>query len=171
MSKDALIAAIAAWALTVALICVAWMFDMVEAVEEQEDLPVEHYVIDTELLHTGHAVNEIVDDVNEDVEDFENELIEEALFQRANKIENCTITAYCSCSKCCGKWSDGITASGVKLTPGVTVAVDTNVISLGSDVIIEWADGSLQYCRASDTGSGVKGNHIDLAFDSHQAAL
>lgn len=25
-----------------------------------------------------------------------------------------TLTAYCSCEKCCGKWADGVTASGAR---------------------------------------------------------
>lgn len=75
------------------------------------------------------------------------------------------ISAYCSCSKCCGK-SDGITATGVKATAGRTIAVDPKVIPLGSQVII---DGKIYI--AEDIGGGIKDNRIDMFFPSHQAAL
>ena len=100
----------------------------------------------------------------------ENELIEAALLERANVIEDCTVTHYDCCVACCGK-DDGITASGVQATPGVTVAVDPDVIPLGSDVLVDYGDGEMQYCVADDTGSGIRGNHIDLAMADHQEAL
>lgn len=75
------------------------------------------------------------------------------------------LTAYCACKKCCGK-SDGITKTGTKATEGRTIAVDPRVIPLGSEVVI---DGH-KYI-AEDVGGAVKGNKIDLYFDSHQEAL
>ena len=75
-----------------------------------------------------------------------------------------TLTAYCPCEKCCGKWADGLTATGIQAGPGV-VAVDPDVIKLGSTVII---DG--QQYLAADTGSGVDGMRIDVCTDSHEAA-
>ena len=76
------------------------------------------------------------------------------------------ITAYCSCSKCCGQWSGGPTASGVMPTAGRTIAVDPNVIPLGSKVTI---DGHTYV--AEDTGGAIKGNRIDMYFNSHSEAL
>lgn len=75
------------------------------------------------------------------------------------------LTAYCPCSRCCGK-SDGITASGTKATQGRTIAVDTRVIPIGKNVII---DGNTYI--AEDTGGAIKGNRIDIYFNSHQEAL
>ena len=46
-------------------------------------------------------------------------------------------TAYCACPKCCGKWADGITASGTKAVAKRTIAVDTSIIPLGTEVEIE----------------------------------
>lgn len=85
-------------------------------------------------------------------------------------------TAYCTCVKCCGIWSqehpsrqgtDYIqrTASGAIPTAGRTVAVDTNVIPFGTVIVI---DGH-EYV-AEDTGSAVKGNTIDIYFDNHKDA-
>lgn len=105
----------------------------------------------------------------------ENELIEQALLQNAVKIENVTMTHYCICQKCCGKSPDnpdyGITASGRKATPYVSVAVDPDVIPLGSEVLVDYGDGEIHYYRADDIGGSVKGNHIDLCVGSHQEAI
>ena len=106
----------------------------------------------------------------EEPEEAENERIEVALLARANVIEGVTVTHYDCCVQCCGK-DDGITASGVRATPGVTVAVDPNVIPLGSDVLVDYGDGEIEYYRADDVGGAVKGNHIDLCVGSHEKAL
>lgn len=76
-----------------------------------------------------------------------------------------TITAYCPCEKCCGPWTDGITAMGTTAEPGV-IAVDKSIIPLGSTVLI---DG--QEYRAEDTGGAIRGNRIDVYCESHNAAL
>ena len=106
----------------------------------------------------------------EEPEEAENERIEAALLARAHAIEDVTVTHYDCCVECCGK-DDGITASGVLATPGVTVAVDPSVIPLGSDVLVDYGDGEIHYYRADDTGGAVKGNHIDLCVGSHEEAL
>lgn len=80
-------------------------------------------------------------------------------------IGECTITAYCPCAECCGRWVDGVTASGLPATPGV-VAVDPEVIPLGSTAVI---DG--QRYLAADTGSGVEGLHIDICMGSHEETV
>lgn len=103
-------------------------------------------------------------------EEPENELIEAALLARAHVIEDCTVTYYDTCVECCGK-ADGITASGTRATPGVTVAVDPSVIPLGSDVLVDYGDGEIHYYRADDVGAAVKGNRIDLCVSSHKEAL
>lgn len=77
-------------------------------------------------------------------------------------IGECTITYYCSCEECCGRWADGLTATGIPATPGI-VAVDKSVIPLGSTVVID----GVQYL-AADTG--VTGNHVDICTSSHEAA-
>lgn len=76
------------------------------------------------------------------------------------------LTAYCTCSKCCDEWADGITYTGTKATPGRTVAVDPDVIPLGSTVYIN----GITYV-AEDIGGAIKGNRIDVLFPTHQEAL
>lgn len=102
-------------------------------------------------------------------EDHENYYIEQALLAKAHKIENCTVTHYDCCVLCCGK-TDGITASGLQATPGVTIGVDPDVIPLGSDVLVDYGDGEIHYYRADDTGN-FRGNHIDLCVESHKEAI
>ena len=75
------------------------------------------------------------------------------------------LTAYCACKQCCGK-SDGITASGVKATEGVTVAADTSILPFGTKIFIDGHEYTVQ-----DRGGAIKGNRIDVYFDTHQEAL
>lgn len=88
------------------------------------------------------------------------------------KSETFKVTGYCNCSKCCGKWSPEVTGrqastcSGTTPCEGRTVAVDPDVIPLGSTVIING-----ESYIAEDTGSAVKGNVVDIYFDSHSDAL
>ena len=101
----------------------------------------------------------------------ENELIEAALLNRSHKLEDVTITFYC-CEEyphICGT-GNGITASGRRVTPYVSCAVDPNVIPLGSTVMLEY-NGEMVYLRADDTGGSIKGNRLDIAVKGHQEAL
>lgn len=77
-------------------------------------------------------------------------------------IGECTITAYCPCAECCGQWADGLTAAGLPAVQGI-VAVDPDVIPLGSTVVI---DG--QKYLAADTG--VTGLHVDVCLPTHAEA-
>ena len=107
----------------------------------------------------------------EEVEAAENEMIEAALLARSHKLEDVTITFYC-CEEyphICGTGT-GITASGRRVTPYVSCAVDPDVIPLGSTIMIEY-NGEMVYLRADDTGGAVNGNHIDIAVSGHQEAL
>lgn len=94
----------------------------------------------------------------------------------SKKIE-ATATAYCLCKKCCGKSPShpmyGYTASGIKITPGTgtkVIAVDSNVIPLGTKVYVEGLNGAWDYgyAIAADTGSAIKNLKIDLYMDTHE---
>lgn len=75
-------------------------------------------------------------------------------------------TAYCPCKKCCGSGAKGITANGMRAGYGVA-AVDKRVIPLGTKLYVE----GYGYCIAADTGSAIKGNRIDLCYNTHYSAL
>ena len=74
-------------------------------------------------------------------------------------------SAYCGCAKCCGK-TTGRTASGTKATAGRTVAMSSKY-AFGTKVEIK---GYGTY-TVEDRGGAIKGNKIDIYFDSHQDAL
>ena len=86
------------------------------------------------------------------------------------------LTAYCPCETCCGVWAlnrpldaNGepviYTASGEIAQPNFTVAVDPDVIPLGTEICIE----GLGVFVAQDTGN-FTGNVIDIYFEDHDAA-
>ena len=107
----------------------------------------------------------------EEIEANENELIEAALLARSHKLEDVTITFYCCEERphICGTGT-GITASGRRVTPYVSCAVDPDVIPLGSTIMVEY-NGEMVYLRADDTGGSIKGNRLDIAVKGHQEAL
>lgn len=83
-----------------------------------------------------------------------------------------TVTHYCGCSICCGKWSSGSESEaygckGDKLTPYYSIAADPDVIPYGT--IVHDQDGNAY--EVVDTGSAIKGNKIDLFVGDHQEAL
>jgi uncharacterized protein YabE (DUF348 family) len=77
---------------------------------------------------------------------------------QASQMLTMTATAYSS--------PGGRTASGLPAQKGV-VAVDPNVIPLGTKLYIP----GYGYAVAADVGGAIKGNRIDLAFDSNEEAV
>lgn len=86
------------------------------------------------------------------------------------------ITAYCPCEECCGYWAtvrptdeNGepivYTASGSIAAEGVTAAADTSILPFGTVLVIDGHEYTVQ-----DRGGMVKGSHVDVYFDSHEAA-
>ena len=77
-----------------------------------------------------------------------------------------TVTAYCPCRTCCGKWAGGPTASGRMPVAGVTVAASRS-IPFGTRVYIPgagWRTVQDRLARRYD-------DRIDLYMTSHAAAL
>jgi uncharacterized protein YabE (DUF348 family) len=75
--------------------------------------------------------------------------------------------SYASTKKRPGDRYYGITASGTRARPG-TVAVDPKVIPLGTKLYVQSLDGTRDYgfAIAEDVGGAIKGNRIDLFFES-----
>ena len=84
---------------------------------------------------------------------------------KGSYLGNFRISFYCPCATCNGT-SSGLTASGNKLTPRVSAAVDPSIIPLGSEIYVE-GFGTLV---AHDTGGAIKGNRIDICVSSHSEA-
>ena len=83
------------------------------------------------------------------------------------------ITAYCSCSKCCYP-STNYTASGMechyadyeqRYDEPTTCAIDRQIHSFGDTFYLASED---RVYIAEDTGSAVKGRHIDIYFPDHR---
>ncbi|SEC37123.1 3D domain-containing protein [Paenibacillus sp. GP183] len=85
-------------------------------------------------------------------------------------LNNVTLTAYsagvASTGKSEGDAGYGKTFTGTTVSEGRTIAVDPKVIPLGWWVYIE----GIGFRRAEDTGSAVKGQKIDVYYDSHEYA-
>lgn len=87
------------------------------------------------------------------------------------------LTAYCSCSICCGKWANNrpidengkeivYGSIGEKLQEGYSIAIDPSVIPYGTEVVI-----NRHTYKAQDCGGAIKGNEIDVYFEDHNKAL
>lgn len=78
------------------------------------------------------------------------------------------ITAYCPCPICCGEYSNmdnPTTASGAPAVEGVTCAAPSN-FEFGTELIVDGHTYTVQ-----DRGGAINGNHLDIYFSNHQAAL
>jgi 3D (Asp-Asp-Asp) domain-containing protein len=94
------------------------------------------------------------------------------------------VTGYCPCRECCSwhrNWllrpvyssgplkgqrkEVGMTASGTKARHG-TIAADTRLFPFGTVMKIQ----GYGMGRVEDQGGAIKGDHIDLFFDSHHDA-
>ncbi len=88
--------------------------------------------------------------------------------------DSCRVTFYCHCTKCCGAWGVNDvnytpTRNGIKLREDYTVAVDRNVIPIGTKLLAVMYNGDQELSRqlfyAADTG--VKGLAIDVYRQTH----
>ena len=126
-------------------------------------------------LEDAETQNVVLRSVLDECSASERQLKEEVAFAnklcRLPRMTACTVSHYC-CEKyahICGT-GNGITASGVPVQAGVSVAVDPTVIPLGSTVYVDYGDGIVHTYIAHDTGGAVKGNHIDVAVETHAEA-
>ena len=79
------------------------------------------------------------------------------------------VTAYCPCRRCCGKNGDRKTASGHKIQRGdVFVAADRRY-PFGTEIIVPGYNNS-EPVKVLDRGYVIRGNRLDVFFDSHQKA-
>jgi 3D (Asp-Asp-Asp) domain-containing protein len=76
-----------------------------------------------------------------------------------------TVTAYCSCKRCCGPNAFGITASGKPAKEGITIAAPRH-IPFGTRLNIQ----GLGIRTVSDRLALRYNNRIDVYFNSHNQA-
>lgn len=80
------------------------------------------------------------------------------------------VSAYCSCIKCCGRFSDKITASGHEVQPNDRFVAAPPEIPFNSLVIVPGYNNN-QPVPVLDRGGLIKENRLDVYFDTHQEAL
>ncbi len=82
------------------------------------------------------------------------------------------VTAYSPDERSCGKWADGITASGYSVwTNGMkSVAADTSILPFGSLVSIPGYDNE-NVVPVLDRGGAIRGNRLDVLYPTHERAL
>jgi len=85
---------------------------------------------------------------------------------RTRKVLKMQASAYDPGPRSCGKYASGRTACGMKAGYGV-VAVDPKVIPLRTELYIE----GYGFAIAGDTGGAIKGNRIDLGYDTYREAI
>lgn len=111
-------------------------------------------------------------EINETIVEIETDREVDTQATEPVSLGNFKLTGYCPCEICCGKWAsnrpNGIVygAIGEELKEGYSIAVDPDVIPYGSEVIING-----KTYKAQDCGGAIKGNRIDLYFESHSDAL
>lgn len=90
--------------------------------------------------------------------------IENASIVESMKME---VTAYCGCEKCCGSYADGITANGYKLQNGNKVIAAPKNIPFGTKIYVP----GYGLATVEDRGGSIKGNRLDVYFQTHKEAL
>ena len=77
------------------------------------------------------------------------------------------VTAYCACKKCCGKWSDGHTASNHIIQAYDKFCAADPAFPFG--IMLDIPDYG--HVPVLDRGGAIKENKLDIFFPSHQEAL
>ena len=122
-----------------------------------------NYII---FIKSNNTQNEIITTVifDENTYTFHEEPIIEMQEDNYESLGIFKITAYCSCKKCTGS-GKGITASGAIVQANHTVAAPPN-FPFGTILLINGIEYTVE-----DRGGAIKGNRLDIYFDSHEEAL
>jgi 3D (Asp-Asp-Asp) domain-containing protein len=124
------------------------------------------FIVSMSIINNSHlnSLRNKPDVIFIEAEEEKPELIPEVKSQPYT-IREFTVTAYCPCEKCCGKWADGIFYDGTKCG-GVAIAAD-RAIPIGTVMDVPGYGKAI----VRDRGGAIKGSKLDVYFDSHQDAL
>ncbi|MCM8527082.1 MAG: 3D domain-containing protein [Lentisphaeraceae bacterium] len=108
-----------------------------------------------------------------------------AVKKKNYQVKIMTVTAYCPCATCCGwkinrygnpvfnygskrgyRKKVGFTSTDTRADVG-TIAADTRSIPYGTKLYVQ----GYGFGVVEDTGGALKGNHIDIFFNSHSQAM
>lgn len=82
-----------------------------------------------------------------------------------------TVTAYCPCRVCCGKWAAyRTTASGHRIRPGDRFVAAAGHVAFGTRIVVPGYHGD-QAVEVRDRGRLITGNRLDVFFHSHREAV
>lgn len=128
-----------------------------ELITTKEDLQFE--------VEKSHALSENLGSIMGELDEL-NEMLNVVKSEEYNVayLGEFTYTYYCDerYPHICG-YGIGQTASGAQTEVGTTIAVDPNIIPLGSMVYVE----GIGLRIAQDTGGAIKGNKIDILLPTH----
>lgn len=90
---------------------------------------------------------------------------------RAVKTMRMLVTSYSPDEPSCGKWADGITASGYSVwtNAGKLVAADTHLLPFGTIITVPGYNGS-KPVPVLDVGGKIKGHRLDVLYPTHAIA-
>lgn len=110
---------------------------------------------------------------------------EVAVKKKDYQVKIMTVTAYCPCATCCGwkinrygnpvfnygskrgyRKKVGYTSKGTRADVG-TIAADPRSVPYGTKLFVQ----GYGFGVVEDTGGALKGNHIDIFFNSHSQAM
>lgn len=80
------------------------------------------------------------------------------------------VTAYCGCSKCCGEYSDGLTANMHKIQDGDAFVAADKKYAFGTELVVPGYNLD-RPVKVMDRGGAIKGDRLDVFFNSHKQAL
>lgn len=82
------------------------------------------------------------------------------------------VTAYSPDERSCGKWADGVTASGKSVwTNGMKlVAADTSMLPFNTILTIDGYNAG-KPVQVLDRGGAIKGNRLDVLYPTHEEAM
>ncbi|QQE11048.1 3D domain-containing protein [Planctomycetota bacterium] len=131
----------------------------------------ENLSVSNNELETDDPV--VVEEDTQWIEAWDDEyLVFDGKVMRKKGVLRMKVTAYSPDAQSCGKWADGITASGksVETNGGMLVAADTRMLPFGTVLTVPgYNDGDP--VQVLDRGGKIKGHRLDVLYPTHKRAL
>jgi len=80
------------------------------------------------------------------------------------------VTAYCPCKECCGRYTDGFTASNYQIEKGDRFVAADKGIPFGTMLVVPGYNNG-KPVPVLDRGKAIVKDRLDVFFDTHQEAL
>ncbi|WP_432799291.1 3D domain-containing protein [Poriferisphaera sp. WC338] len=147
----------------------------IDAREIDTDWADESLVYGADLVSSGLSNHEL-ENMSTEVA-FENEAFDDDVLYYGDRplrkvgTRTMVVTAYSPDARSCGKWADGITASGKSVwTNGMKlVAADKRLFKFGTILTVPGYNGE-RPVPVLDRGGAIKGNKLDVLYPTHEIA-